>query len=57
MLRRTEVATSVDGASIASRSRERPGGERTAKAAHDDVAATRGLGARRRRARGASAAR
>ena len=28
---------------------QRPGGKRTAKAAHDDVVATRGLGARRRR--------
>ena len=47
VLRRTEVAATADGASIEVKVAERPGGERTAKAAQDAVVATRGLGARR----------
>ncbi len=48
LLRRAEVETEVEGAAIAVKIADRPGGARTAKAAQDDVAATRGLGARRR---------
>jgi hypothetical protein len=48
MLRRTEVAATVDGAPMSVKVALRPGGERTAKAAQNDVAATRGLGERRR---------
>ena len=49
MLHRTEVAAAVDGSKVQVKVAQRPGGKRTAKAAHDDVVATRGLGARRRR--------
>jgi len=48
-LHRTEVAAAVDGGTVHVKVAQRPGGQRTAKAAHDDVVATRGLGARRRR--------
>jgi len=48
-LHRTEVAAAVDGGTVQVKVAQRPGGKRTAKAAHDDVVATRGLGARRRR--------
>ena len=43
VLRRTEVAAAVEGASIEVKVAVRPGGKRTAKAAQDDVVATRGL--------------
>jgi uncharacterized protein (TIGR00299 family) protein len=49
VLHRTEVAAAFDDAAVAVKIALRPGGKRTAKAAHDDVAATRGLSARRRR--------
>jgi len=49
VLRRTEVTATVDGAQASVKVAERPGGERTAKAAQDDVVATPGLGERRRR--------
>jgi pyridinium-3,5-bisthiocarboxylic acid mononucleotide nickel chelatase len=49
VLRRTEVTQTVDGATVSAKVALRPGGERTAKAAQDDVVATPGLGARRRR--------
>ncbi len=49
VLHRTEAAAVVDGAAVQVKVAQRPGGKRTAKAAHDDVVATRGLGARRRR--------
>jgi hypothetical protein len=48
VLRRAEVAAPIDGAAVRVKVALRPGGERTAKAAQDDVAATRGLGERRR---------
>jgi len=48
LLRRAEVATECDDASIRVKLAERPDGRRTAKAAHDDVAAERGLDQRRR---------
>jgi len=48
VLRRNEVAASVDGAAVRVKIAERPGGERTAKAAQDDVLSARGLGERRR---------
>jgi hypothetical protein len=48
VLRRTELIATVDGATVSAKIAVRPGGERTAKAAHDDVAATPGLGERRR---------
>jgi len=48
VLHRTEVAATVDGAQTSVKVAERPGGERTAKAAQDDVVATPGLGERRR---------
>jgi len=48
LLPRSEIAAAVDGGTLQVKVTERPGGERTAKAAHDDVAATRGLDARRR---------
>ncbi len=47
VLHRTEAVATVAGASIAVKVAMRPGGKRTAKAAQDDVVATRGLGARR----------
>jgi uncharacterized protein (TIGR00299 family) protein len=49
VLRRTEVTVTVAGATVNAKVALRPGGERTAKAAQDDVAATPGLGERRRR--------
>jgi hypothetical protein len=48
LLRRAEIETEVEGLVIGVKVADRPGGKRTAKAAQDDVAATRGLGARRR---------
>ena len=48
VLPRTEVATTVGGTAVEVKVALRPGGKRTAKAAQDDVAATRGLGERRR---------
>ncbi len=48
VLSRAEVATAVRGATIGVKVTERPGGVRTAKAAHDDVAASPALGTRRR---------
>ena len=48
VLRRTEVTATVDGAQASVKVAERPGGERTAKAAQDNVDSTRGLGDRRR---------
>jgi pyridinium-3,5-bisthiocarboxylic acid mononucleotide nickel chelatase len=47
-LPRAEVACAVGGATLSVKVATRPGGERTAKAAHDDVAASGGLAARRR---------
>jgi pyridinium-3,5-bisthiocarboxylic acid mononucleotide nickel chelatase len=47
VLKRAEVAATVDGVAVDVKVAQRPGGERTAKAAQDDVAATRGLGERR----------
>jgi hypothetical protein len=49
VLRRTEVTATVDGAKVSAKVAVRPGGERTAKAAQDDVVATPGLGERRRK--------
>ena len=49
VLRRTEVTATLDGATVSAKIAVRPGGERTAKAAQDDVVATPGLGERRRR--------
>jgi uncharacterized protein (TIGR00299 family) protein len=49
VLHRTEAAAPLDGADVSVKVALRPGGKRTAKAAHDDVAATRGLAARRQR--------
>ena len=46
-LRRAEVTTEHDGAAIRVKLAERPGGARTAKAAHDDVASEPGLDRRR----------
>jgi hypothetical protein len=48
VLRRTEVTATVGGASMSAKVALRPGDERTAKAAQDDVVPTPGLGARRR---------
>ncbi|MEO8739150.1 MAG: LarC family nickel insertion protein [Casimicrobiaceae bacterium] len=48
ILRRAEFVTTVDTATVRVKISERPGGKLTAKAAHDDVASTRGLGARRK---------
>ena len=48
VLRRAEVTAPVGGAALRVKIAERPGGERTAKTAQDDVLATRGLGERRR---------
>ncbi len=48
LLPRSEVATAVGSATLRVKVAERPAGRRTAKAAHDDVAAARGLGERRR---------
>jgi uncharacterized protein (DUF111 family) len=49
VLHRAEAAVTLDGAEVSVKVALRPGGKRTAKAAHDDVAATRGLSARRQR--------
>ena len=48
VLRRAEIATAAGGAAVRVKVALRPGGERTAKAAQDDVDSTPGLGARRR---------
>ena len=48
VLPRADVAEVVAGGRLRVKVAERPGGERTAKAAHDDVADARGLAARRR---------
>jgi uncharacterized protein (TIGR00299 family) protein len=48
VLHRTEVTATIDGATVSAKVAVRPGGERTAKAAQDDVVATAGLGERRR---------
>jgi uncharacterized protein (TIGR00299 family) protein len=48
LLRRAEIDTTCDGATIRVKLAERPDGDRTAKAAHDDVAAESGLEQRRR---------
>ena len=48
ILRRAEFVTSVDTNVVRVKVSVRPGGKQTAKAAHDDVASTRGLGARRK---------
>jgi uncharacterized protein (TIGR00299 family) protein len=53
ILSRADVATTVDGARVEVKVAQRPDGERTAKAAHDDVAAKESL-AQRRRVRAAS---
>ncbi len=53
ILSRADVATTVDGAPVEVKVAQRPDGERTAKAAHDDVAAKGSL-AQRRRVRAAS---
>ena len=45
----------VDGADVTVKVAQRPGGKRTGKAAHDDVAASDGLGARAASARGGEA--
>jgi len=49
VLHRTEVAATLADADVSVKVALRPGGKRTGKAAHDDVAATRGLAARRER--------
>jgi uncharacterized protein (DUF111 family) len=49
VLHRTEVAATLDGDRVAVKVAQRPGGKRTAKAAHDDVVSMRGLGPRRQR--------
>lgn len=48
ILSRADVATALNGATIGVKVAQRPGGVRTAKAEHDDVAAAPALGARRR---------
>jgi uncharacterized protein (TIGR00299 family) protein len=48
LLRRAEVAAAAEGAQVQVKIAQRPGGARTAKAAQDDVVATRGLESRRR---------
>jgi uncharacterized protein (DUF111 family) len=48
VLRRTEPGVADGGSAVRVKVAERPGGARTAKAAHDDVAATPGLRNRRR---------
>lgn len=48
ILSRAEVDAAIGGATMSVKIAQRPGGERTAKAAHDDVAATPGLAQRRR---------
>jgi uncharacterized protein (TIGR00299 family) protein len=47
ILVRAHIETTVDGDPVRVKIADRPGGERTAKAEHDDVAATAGLAARR----------
>jgi len=49
VLHRTEVAATLDGDQVAVKVALRPGGKRTAKAAHDDIVSMRGLGPRRQR--------
>ena len=49
VLHRTEVAATLGGGDVSVKVALRPDGKRTAKAAHDDVAATRGLSERRAR--------
>jgi uncharacterized protein (DUF111 family) len=49
VLHRSEVAAAIDGAAVEVKVALRPGGKRTAKAAHDDVAKMRGLSTRRQR--------
>ena len=48
VLPRADVATTADGHALVVKLADRPGGTRTAKAAHDDVAAADGLAERRR---------
>ena len=48
VLRRTEVSVPGSGGAVRVKIAERPGGERTAKAAQDDVLSARGQGERRR---------
>ncbi len=48
ILRRTEVITKFDGDAVHVKLAERPGGVRTGKAAHDDVASDRDLDLRRK---------
>ncbi len=47
-LSREEVGCAVEGVALSVKVATRPGGERTAKAAHDEVSGTPGLAARRR---------
>ena len=47
VLSRAEIATAIDGSPLRVKVAQRPDGKRTAKAAHDDVAITPGLAARR----------
>ena len=47
LLARAEIATTVGGATVGVKVVDRPGAGRTAKAAHDDVASSPALGARR----------
>ncbi len=47
VLRRSEAEVEVAGASVTVKIAERPDGARTAKAAHDDIAQSRGLAGRR----------
>ena len=49
VLHRTEVPAALEGVPVAVKVAMRPGGKRTAKAAHDDVAKMRGLATRRQR--------
>ena len=49
VLKRTDATATVDGAAVEVKIAQRPGGARTAKAAHDDVASTPALSARRQR--------
>ena len=48
ILRRSEFTTTVGTGAVRVKVSDRPGGNQTAKAAHDDVAGTRGLDARRK---------
>jgi uncharacterized protein (DUF111 family) len=56
LLPRADVVTNAEGHVLVVKLADRPGGARTAKAAHDDVAEAPGL-AQRRRLRGASESR